>query len=89
MIIEERTYSRAITLRLEEMQLGENLAETDEFKDNSTLDADSLKGDPFEGDEDWEEKETMSEPVELKEESWWVRAWRRTQKMYDNFVQRM
>lgn len=47
MLMEERAHTRAITIRLEEMQMNENYSEADELKDNSTLDADSLKGDPF------------------------------------------
>lgn len=69
--------------------MNENATETDELKDNSTLDADSLKGDPFEGDDEWEETGSMKEPIEVYKESWWLRAWKNTWNVYDNLVQRL
>lgn len=46
MLLEEQQRSRALSFRLQEIE--EDLSEEgEEIKDNSTIDADSLRGDPF------------------------------------------
>lgn len=85
--MEERLLNRDLSLRLQVLNVADG-EETDELKDNSTLDADSLRGDSFEEEgifteltvvEEEEEDGSSSEEDESQEEveeSWGSWLWR-------------
>ena len=83
---EEKRLNRDLTLRLEVLNVCDQPGGPDQFKDNSTLDADSMKGDPFweEEEEEWE-GEKMGIGDEARE-GWVSRTWTAAWKVYQNWT---
>ena len=79
MLLGEQQRCRALSFRLQEIE--EDLSEEgEEIKDNSTIDADSLRGDPFQ-DMDWED-ETFEKEEEPEQTGWWHKIKKTSWHMY-------
>lgn len=87
MLKEEKQLNRDLTLRLEVLNVLKSSPGNDEVKDNSTIETDSLSGDPFEECEnlmgvgsDFERREPFGgqeSPLKAKNwlNSWWHSGW--------------
>jgi hypothetical protein len=90
--MEEKHLTRDLTLRLEVLNVLHDEQTLDEIKDNSTLDADSLPGDPFEEDLPDERMgmRTVCEEDQEEEEGepsgWLGRAWQATRSFYNSWT---